>query len=294
MIAYNHYIKFIPVLKNEKKIEGSFADTIFVEESSLKDVSNKFIWELQFFNNQGRSLSLWSDRDMQECEEGQFWAFEVQEVVTFFWNSGLNTLYYIKGKRFSDALLKYWSLHIVLPVFFTVEERYDFLHAGTVEVEGKPVLFVAQSNGGKSTMTDYFIKQGHTMLSDDKVGIEERDGTFYAIASHPYQRPYRKMEDLGYRVENFSVKPLAMHTVYVLEKAKSDAEIVITELKGVEKFLALRYNSEINLFFSKPRRLDILARIANKVPVFTVTVPWDKNRLSAVYEAIVQHSKGIV
>ena len=61
-------------------------------------------------------------------------------------------------------MLEYWCFHIVLPIFFTIEETFDFLHAGAVEVEGKLILFVAESFGGKSTMTDFFMKQGHTSI----------------------------------------------------------------------------------------------------------------------------------
>ncbi len=186
--------------------------------------------------------------------------------------------------------MKYWTLHIVLPIFFTVEERFDFLHAGAVEVEGKPILFVAESFGGKSTMTDFFMKQGHTMLSDDKVGCYESEGTFYAVPSHPHHRPHRGMEDLGFFVENRSKAPKPIHVIYELEKSDPGAAVVITELSGIEKFKSLRYSSEINLSFLKSKRFTFLSNLAKVVPVYKVTVPWDMERLPEVYTMIVKHS----
>ena len=293
MIAYNHYIKFIPELKNDKKVEGSFSNVITVEENNSFELDEKLFYELTFFNNQGRDLSLWTDREFARTQKGQKWVFEVKGVVTFFWNSATLKLEYIKYDNFTEELLEYWCLHIVLPVFFTVEEIYDFLHAGAVEVDGKPILFIAESFGGKSTMTDFFMKQGHIVVSDDKVATYEKDGKFFAVPSHPHHRPYREMEDLGFFVENFATETKPIHTVYELEKVEADMEIKITELKGIEKFISLRYSSEMNMFFQKSKRFKYLIEMAKKVSVFKVTVPWNIERLTEIHYQIVKHSKSI-
>ena len=291
MIAYNHYIKFIPELKNDKKVEGLFSDIVTVQESSNVVLDEKLLYELTFFNNQGRDLSLCTDREFARTQKGQMWAFEVKDVVTFFWYSGTLKLEYIKHDNFTEELLEYWCLHIVLPVFFTVEETYDFLHAGAVEVDGKPILFVAESFGGKSTMTDFFMKQEHIVVSDDKVATYEKDGQFFAVPSHPHHRPYRKMEDLGFFVENFATEPKPIHAVYELEKDDMDTDIRITELNGIEKFKTLRFSSEINLSFLKTERFTLLTNFTRQVPVFKISVPWDIERLSEVHDEICQHSK---
>ena len=41
MIAYNHYIKFIPELENDEKIEGSYEGVITVKENKNVDFNNK-------------------------------------------------------------------------------------------------------------------------------------------------------------------------------------------------------------------------------------------------------------
>ena len=291
MIAYNHYIKFIPELENNKNIEGSFSDIITVQESSHVELDEKLLHELTFFNNQGRDLSLFTDREFARTQKGQIWAFEVKNVMTFFWYSGTLKLEYIKHNNFTEELLEYWCLHIVLPVFFTVEETYDFLHAGAVEVDSRPILFVAESFGGKSTMTDFFMKQGHTVVSDDKVATYEKDGQFFSVPSHPHHRPYREMEDLGFFIENFATEPKPIHAVYELEKVDKDTDIRITELNGIEKFKTLRFSSEINLSFLKTERFTLLTNFTRQVPVFKISVPWDIERLSEVHDEICQHSK---
>ena len=293
MIAYNHYIKFIPELKHNKKVEGSFSTVVTIEENSNSNLDSKLFYEMPFFNNQGRDLMFYGDREFSRTKKGQLWAFEVKGVMTFFWYSGTLKLEYIKYKNFTEELLEYWCLHIVLPLFFTVEEIYDFLHAGAVEVDGSPILFIAESFGGKSTMTDFFMKQGHTMVSDDKVATYKKKGQFFSVPSHPYHRPYRKMEDLGFFVKNFATEPKPILAVYELEKRDENTVIVITELKGIEKFKSLRYASETNLYFQKQKRFDYLMQMANMTQVFKVDVPWDIKRLEEVYETIVMHSKSI-
>ena len=153
----------------------------------------------------------------------------------------------------------------------------------------KPILFIAPSMGGKSTMTDYFMKQGHTMISDDKVATFKKDGGFYAVPSYPHHRPYRNMEDIGYFVENFSNIPKVMHTIYALEGVEKNKEVTIRRLSGIEKFKSLRDAKEMNLFFHESTQLCYLSKVASEVLVFKVTVPWDLKRLKEVYNTIMLH-----
>ncbi len=246
-----------------------------------------------YSNNQGREVSLLCEypncQDSSQC----LWGFHIKDVVFFWWENKTNTIYYKLETQGNLELLSYWLLHVTLPMFLTVEEKYDFLHAGAVEVFGKPVLFLAESFGGKSTMTDFFIRQGHTMISDDKVGTFEEDGVFFSIPSHPYHRPYRKAEDMGVYVENFATEPKPIHAIYVLEQADKDARIEIDEILGMEKFYLLRLSSQFNLSFQKKKRFEYLSRMSNSVKIFRIRVPWDLDRLPEVYREIVRHTEEI-
>ncbi len=291
MIAYNHYIKFLPELQDLKSVDGTFSDVITVRERSLAERDKTLSHQMVFFNNQGRDISLYTDRPFMRTSVEQHWCFDVEGVVTFYWSSGELMIDYVPDEKFTTELLSYWTLHVILPIFLTIEERCYFLHAGAVEIDDAPVLFVAESFGGKSTMTDFFIKQGHTMVSDDKVAILEKAGKFLAVPSHPHHRPYRKMEDLGIFVNNMSNKPKPIQTIYELIRVSPDAPIVINETEGIEKFKSLRFSSEINLSFLKKERLTDLARLAKKVPVYKVEVPWDLKRLGEVYISIINHNQ---
>jgi len=240
-----------------------------------------------------RKVYLYSDRVFDGSEMGQPWSYEVKEVVKFYWVSGERIIYYELDKKGDANLLGFWFIHLLLPLYMTLENMYDFLHAGAVEVEGKPIFFIAPSMGGKSTMTDYFIKQGHTLISDDKVPTFIQDGKFMAVGSHPYNRPYRKFEELGYRVDKFIEKIKPIHVFYELEGVDVDAKITIEEIKGFKKFGVLLPNYLYMFSYLKPQRLKYLSSMLNSIRVFRVQVPWDMERLGEVHDMICEHSKGL-
>ena len=241
----------------------------------------------------GRDVILYSDREFDGSEIGQPWCYEVQNIVKFYWIGGERTIYYELGEKGDVNLLSFWFIHLLLPLYMTLENMYDFLHSGAVEVEGKPIFFIAPSMGGKSTMTDYFIKQGHPLISDDKVPTFIQDGEFMAVGSHPYHRPYRKFEELGYRVNDFTMDFKPIHAFYELEGVKGDADITIEEIKGFAKFDALLPNYLYMFSYFKPKRLKYLSSMLNNIRVFHVQVPWDVERIGEVHKQIVEHSKEI-
>jgi hypothetical protein len=240
-----------------------------------------------------RNIYLYSDREFEGYDAEQPWCYEVKDVVRFYWRGGEEIIYYELDEKGDANLLSFWFIHLLLPLYLAFEEKYEFLHAGAVEVEGKPILFIAPSMGGKSTMTDYFIKQGHTLVSDDKVPTFVKDGKFMAVGSFPYHRPYRKFEDVGYHVENFITDFKPIHAIYVLEGVEGDAEIVIDEIKGFKKFDSLLLNYIYLFSFLKKKRTKYFSKMLNTIKVFRVKVPWDMERLGEVHDAICRNSKGI-
>ena len=135
--------------------------------SQLPDKLRKAItYGFPFYSAHGRKVYLYSDRALDGGETGQPWCYEVKDIVRFYWNGDERTIYYELDNKGEINLLGFWFIHLFFPLYLTLENMYDFLHAGAVEVAGKPILFIEPSMGGKSTMTDYFIKQGHLLISD--------------------------------------------------------------------------------------------------------------------------------
>ncbi|MEM9090607.1 MAG: hypothetical protein AAGC93_17890 [Cyanobacteria bacterium P01_F01_bin.53] len=242
----------------------------------------------------GRDLYLHSDRELALSSKERPWRFQVAEVVSFAWVGGGSVIEYELHESGNRDLLAFWFVHIFLPLFLTLERGYDFIHAAAVEVDNQPILFLAESTGGKSTLGDFFLQRGHPMLSDDKVATLLVEGRFTAIPSHPHHRPWREAEVLGNPVTAFATKARPIHAFYILEKGRPDEEVEISEVTGFRKFESLMPNYLFDFGFLQQQRMCWLAELADRSRVFTVRRPWDLNRMQDVYESICSHSRALV
>lgn len=294
-MIYGHGFDFQsePVLQQEY---GSFpsnpsaypdSETIQVIEVPAFSCADTFPLTRGFYPMSGQEVCYYSKVPFEEADKNFSWALEIKDVLTLVWDADTRKIIYTKGENYAPKRLRFWVYHTFFPLVLELQRMYRILHVGSVEIEGKPVLFSAFSFGGKSTLTDYFIQKGHTMLSDDSMAIDKFGETYYAIASYPFHRPYREVETLGYPVENFATEPKPLHAVYLLEKSEPDAAVEINELKGIEKFKAFHYSTFIDFDFMKKERFEFFTEMAKQVPVYKVKVPWDLQRLGEVYKAIV-------
>lgn len=241
----------------------------------------------------GRKVYLYSNQVMGRSDHGQPWCYEVKDVLSFYWQSGEPVIYYVMNNSCTPELLSFWFIHLLLPLYFTLENMYDFLHGGAVEVNNKPIIFIAPSMGGKSTLTNLFLQQGHTLLSDDKIPTYIKNNTFLIAGSHPYHRPYRSFEDLGILSKRFQHLGVPIHAFYSLRKSAPRATIKITEIKGFKKFDTLMPNYLYMFSFLKEHRLSYLAKMLHTIKLFEIRVPWDLKRLKDVSHQISKHCKAI-
>jgi len=257
-----------------------------VEKKSITLVDYPVIYK--FYNNQLREVSLY----MKDNEVNSF-VFAIKDVVTFECNIDKSEIFYKFYSKGTEQLLEYWLYHTLMPIYLTISNTYYFLHACAVRVEEKSILFMANSMGGKSTMTDYFMKQGHTLISDDKVGCLNENNLYKIVPSYPYHRPYRKFEDLGYKVDNFEKNKTNLNIIYILDVNEIYNEVSLKELSGLEKFSHLISGTEIGLPLFQEERFKFVSDLANKVQMMLVSIPKDLSRLSESYEEIIKYTKGL-
>ena len=219
------------------------------------------------------------------------WMMEIENVLRLVWFPDTSIIGYEKGKGFTPERLRFWVYHTFLPLLFQMEGLYNMLHVGCVEVNAKAVILMAPSFGGKSTLTDFFLQKGHRLLSDDTLAIEKKGESYRAVASWPFHRPYREPEVLGKKTENFVTEPLEIAAVYRLEKTAEDAPVQIEEIRGIDKFKTLHMGTFIPLSFLKDEAFEFHTSFAKTVPVYRIGIPWNRNRLPEVYEAIVKHTE---
>jgi len=249
-----------------------------------------FPCRINFTTNQGRTIYLSAKSAFESSPSLKEWLFCIEGVVSFLCIGDSHQLYYKKEQHYTDALMHYWCMHIVLPIALTLDATYYFLHTGSVNINNKAVLFTGESYAGKSTLTDYFLQKGHALVSDDKLATFEKNERFYCKPSHAYHRPYRAAEDLGKVSANFDTQELEIGMLYWLEPAKATENIEIKELKGLKKFKCLRYATEMDLGVNQKNRFAYLTQMANKLKLYAIKVPRDLQRLEEVYDAIITHN----
>ncbi|RRS30826.1 MAG: hypothetical protein P794_05440 [Epsilonproteobacteria bacterium (ex Lamellibrachia satsuma)] len=287
MIVFNRHIVFQNEETLQTHISHDSLETINVAEEKEYSLQKNFLLKSGWYPMSGREMRYYSSKPFEEAGRIFSWALEIKDTMTLVWDADQRNILYTKKKEYTPQILKFWVLHTFIPLILELERSYHFLHVGSVEVADKAVLFSAFSYGGKSTLTDYFMQNGHAMLTDDSIAIESRGDTYFAVSSYPFHRPFREIETLGYPVVNFVTDPKPIHAVYLLEKSEPDVAIEVTELKGIEKFKAFYYSSFIDFDFMKQERFGFFAEMAKNVAIYKITIPWNIERLDEVYHTIV-------
>jgi hypothetical protein len=213
--------------------------------------------------------------------------------VRFYWIYGTRHLYYELLERGDDARLAFWFIHMFFPLYLTMEKIFKMMHCSAVEIEGKTVIFTAPYKTGKSTLADYFLKQGHTLITDDILPTFIENGIPMCHSSFPYHRPFRMSETLGHHTERFLASAKPIDTIYILQDGEEKSGICIEPCRGVEKFTRLKKNGIIYTFdFMNLPHDKHLFEMLNHVEVFTVSRPWGMAYLPDLYKSIVTHHKG--
>ena len=286
-MIHGHYFDFIdePEINDEHTL--SLTDkTVSVKNISDTSILTEYPIQRPWVPLSGQEGRYFAKTPFEEADKNFSWGLEIKDLLTLLWLPQTQEILYIKKANYTAQRLRFWIYHTFFPMSLELNQKYHFLHVGAVETQGKTLFFSAPSFGGKSTLTDYFIKKGSTLISDDALGIEEKDDEYYAIPAYPYHRPYREPEELGYRVEKFASSPQAIDAVFLLKKVGADAKVSIEEVKGIEKFKAFHHSVFIEFPFRREERFAFFGKMAQSVPVYTITVPWDLERLEELYKVI--------
>jgi len=278
MLIFNHRIIFE---EGNKNISNSI---------SVISVKSKILLKEMSFQSDWLQMSQRSVRYHANAKENT-WALEIQDVLTLVWDNRNKNIGYTKGKYFTRRLLEFWIFHTFYPLQLSLQRSHTILHVGGICLKDKAILFSAYSFGGKSTLTEYFLNQGHALLGDDTVALVKDNDRYKAIASYPFCRAYREPESLGKPIHNFVQKPLALQAMYVLKSVEKEAQIAIRTLYGIEKFKALQQSLFIEFDFLKEENFYFITDLAKYLGVYEIEIPWDLERLEEVYQAIIIHNK---
>ena len=281
------------IFKNEPtlttSIDKRLKNICVVKDNSIV-LSHLFNLQSPWVTMTGRKVRYYTNIPFEEQKNIDFWALEIEDVLTLIWDEKTHTIRYMEGTLYTAKLLQFWVLHTFFPLVLELSNMYHILHVSAVQIKEKTILFSAFSGGGKSTLTDFFIQKGHVVYGDDTIAINDANNQYEVIASYPFHRPYREPEVLGYPIENFGTKIQPLSHIYRLERSDKKAKVNIVELHGIEKFEVIYQSMFVTFESMKKERYLFATKMAKQAKVFVLSVPWDRERLEEVYQAILIHN----
>ncbi len=185
------------------------------------------------------------------------------------------------------------------------------LHASAVAFDDTCVAFVGSAGAGKSTTAAAFAQQGYGIVSDDIVGLAERDGTFYVLPAYPhlclwpesvsmlYGSPdalpqlvhdwEKRQLALGENGTRFEKRTLPLSAIYILEARLPDTAPSVNSIPDREVLLSLVANTYATNLIDRTIRgqeFDLLTRLVSSVPVRTVHPSNDPSRMGELCRLI--------
>jgi hypothetical protein len=170
------------------------------------------------------------------------------------------------------------------------------LHASSIKVDGKCVIFCGASGYGKSTIARAFVKRGYHLHADDICVIAlDKNGLPFVYPGYP---SFKLWEDSLLKIgedpffysrirgalkkfavparEQFNIKPLPIKKIYVL-LPHNKTEIEISELSGMKKFNALKNQTFKRRFLkslgNQKSHFKTVGIVSNHVPISYVYRP---------------------
>src|SRR5260370_41636294 len=188
------------------------------------------------------------------------------------------------------------------------------LHASAIATGDKAIAIVGPSEAGKSTTAAAFAKLGYSVLSDDVVTLDERNGRFLVHPGYARIRLWpdsaealygsadvlprlaptwdKRYVDLTKDSFQFQKSPLPLAAAYILEERALDcADFRIESLSTKEALLSLIGNTYATNLMDRRmrgREFEILRRVIADVPIRRVFPPNDYESLPQLCNMIVE------
>jgi len=253
-------------------------ETVFEYQTPAVEIHSR---QIQLFSNVAFASSRISDERQ--------WQINVEGLFSFLWSNVSEIMSVKYENELNLEKLSFWLLHTIIPMYLTLKQSSLLLHASVVEVENKAISFIAPSFGGKSTLADFFVKQKHSLLSDDKVRLDFTGKNYTVFPSYPYRRPYREFEKLGDHTEYFSNKPLPLGNIYFLNYVDPKESCSIEIIQGLHKFEVLKDAYLYEPVSMSKIEMEYLLRLVHHSVLYQVNMPKDLSRLAEVYNLIIDH-----
>lgn len=186
------------------------------------------------------------------------------------------------------------------------------LHASAVAFGDRAVAFVGDAGAGKSTTAAAFAGRGNAVLSDDIVGLLERDGAFFVLPAYPYLCLWPDSANMLYGAGKtlprlspsddkrqlslagnglrFEEQPRPLKTIFILGERTTGTDAPLVEKhRPQENLLSLVANSyATNLLDAemRAREFELLGRLVASVPIWSLRPHADPSRIDQLCDLI--------
>jgi hypothetical protein len=183
----------------------------------------------------------------------------IPDTGRFYVQTG-NKIIFERFGESDDKSIRVFLLSTVMAAVFIQRGLFPF-HAGSVNVNGKGVLFSGISGAGKSSMVTGYYKKGFPVINDDVSLIKAIDNKLKVIPGFPriklwvdtlkafnedpdkYQKIRESIEKRHVPIhDDFQKEPVDLFAIIILA-VRNTSDIDIKEVKGIEKFNVLRRHS---------------------------------------------------
>jgi hypothetical protein len=209
-----------------------------------------------------------------------------------------------------------WLFGLVL-AFFLQDRGIFTLHAAAVNCEGRAIAFLGHNGYGKSTLASYFLRRGHSLVTDDVLPLVKRDRYVVAmpvcpamnlwpqtlaqlrnhhLANSTKQMMIRKrrysLETLGLR---FSRTGTPLAAIYFLSPTNSPAQhpTRITPIPKARALIELLHNTRANSMIEVHNQKQLFktyADLVSRIPICQLEYSRGFDVLPAVYDAILNNN----
>lgn len=234
----------------------------------------------------------------------------IPDVARFQMYKGRSITYEAEGGTPVDEL----AIFLIGTVFgILLHQREQIvLHASSVQVNGKAVLFCGPSGAGKSTLAAALVSRGYALVTDDICAIRFDNG--HGPVAYPDGRRLKLWEQaiqelnlvesreaaVRRQLQKFYIRPadafsdpLPLGAIYALRDARPPHAPGIEQPNVVDGALTLRRNAYRPLLVNRMGQMGsyffAAAKIANAAPIRWLNRPLDFEKMPEVISWLERH-----
>lgn len=234
------------------------AELISVKRQNIEDNNIKVDINIKFGKvpkeiEDSKIKSLWYEASSKE------YLLKVEGIAKYYVKDG-KSIIIDPSENSLEEDVRVFLLNSILAV--ALQQRGFFiLHASAAVIHGKAVVFSGASNSGKTAIALSLYDKGYDLICDEICAIKIENGKAMVVAGIPqlniwHNTLIKTKKDIksykpirrGINKYEFNIKdryyenPMEISNIFILNKHNNE-EIIIEEIKGVEKFDSLTKNA---------------------------------------------------